>query len=157
MSQDASTVSTTGKEPLSREDPEVKVKPERVQFTAEYKLRILKEADNCTGPGQIGALLRWEWLYSSNLTQWRLQRAEGLLQDLTPQEAQEEVRSEGRSTHQEDHCPPFSLCQRLSGSTSQNRFWRDSRKAFFGSQNFSSKCLKPFDTFRRESSQRVDA
>jgi transposase-like protein len=65
-------------------DPEVKVKPERRRFTAEYKLRILKEADNCTGPGQIGALLRREGLYSSNLTQWRLQRAEGVLQALTP-------------------------------------------------------------------------
>jgi transposase-like protein len=84
MSQDPSTVSTTGKESLSRVDPEVKVKPERRRFTAEYKLRILKEADNCTGPGQIGALLRREGLYSSNLTQWRLQRAEGVLQALTP-------------------------------------------------------------------------
>lgn len=84
MSQDSSTVSTTGKESLSRVDPEVKVKPERRRFTAEYKLRILKEADNCTGPGQIGALLRREGLYSSNLTQWRLQRAEGVLQALTP-------------------------------------------------------------------------
>ena len=84
MSQDPSTVSTTGKESLSRVDPEVKVKPERRRFTAEYKLRILKEADNCTGPRQIGALLRREGLYSSNLTQWRLQRAEGVLQALTP-------------------------------------------------------------------------
>jgi len=84
MSQDPSTVSTTGKESLSRVDPEVKVKPERRRFTAEYKLRILKEADNCTGPGQIGALLRREGLYSSNLTQWRLQRTEGVLQALTP-------------------------------------------------------------------------
>lgn len=84
MSQDSSTVSTTGKESLSRVDPEVKVKPERRRFTAEYKLRILKEADNCTGPGQIGALLRREGLYSSNLTQWRQQRSEGVLQGLTP-------------------------------------------------------------------------
>jgi len=84
MSQDSSTVSTTGKESLSRVDPEVKVKPERRRFTAEYKLRILKEADNCTGPGQIGALLRREGLYSSNLTQWRLQRTEGVLLALTP-------------------------------------------------------------------------
>ena len=84
MSQDSSKASTSGKESLSKVDPEVKVKPERRQFTAEYKLRILKEADDCTGPGQIGALLRREGLYSSNLTQWRLQRAEGVLQALTP-------------------------------------------------------------------------
>ena len=84
MSQDSSSITTPGKESLTRVDPEVKVKPERRRFTAEYKLRILAEADNCTGPGQIGALLRREGLYSSNLTQWRLQRAEGALQALTP-------------------------------------------------------------------------
>ena len=105
MSQDPSTVSTTGKDSLSRVDPEVKVKPERQRFTAEYKLRILKEADNCTGPGQIVALLRREGLYSSNLTQWRLQRAEGVLQALTPQEAQE-AWSEGRSTRRGERRPP---------------------------------------------------
>ena len=84
MSQDSSSITNPGKESLARVDPEVKVKPERRRFTAEYKLRILEEADNCTGPGQIGALLRREGLYSSNLTQWRLQRAEGALQALTP-------------------------------------------------------------------------
>ncbi len=84
MSQDSSSITNPGKESLTRVDPEVKVKPERRRFTAEYKLRILEEADNCTGPGQIGALLRREGLYSSNLTQWRLQRAEGVLQALTP-------------------------------------------------------------------------
>ena len=84
MSQDSSSITNPGKESLARVDPEVKVKPERRRFTAEYKLRILEEADNCTGPGQIGALLRREGLYSSNLTQWRLQRAEGVLQALTP-------------------------------------------------------------------------
>ena len=84
MSQDSSSITNPEKESLTRVDPEVKVKPERRRFTAEYKLRILEEADNCTRPGQIGALLRREGLYSSNLTQWRLQRAEGVLQALTP-------------------------------------------------------------------------
>ena len=84
MSQDSSSITNPEKESLTRVDPEVKVKPERRRFTAEYKLRILEEADSCTGPGQIGALLRREGLYSSNLTQWRLQRAEGVLQALTP-------------------------------------------------------------------------
>ena len=119
MSQDPSTVSTTGKESLSRVDPEVKVKPERRRFTAEYKLRILKEADNCTGPGQIGALLRREGLYSSNLTQWRLQRAEGVLQALTPQEAQEEAWSEGRSTRRGERCPPSA--GRSAGGRAETR------------------------------------
>jgi len=55
-------------------DPEVVVRPKRRQFTAEYKLRILKEADACKGPGEIGALLRREGLYSSHLVLWRRQR-----------------------------------------------------------------------------------
>ena len=60
-----------GKVSLPNVDPEVKTKPERRHFSAEYKRRILEEADACTEPGQIGALLRREGLYSSNLTQWR--------------------------------------------------------------------------------------
>ena len=49
-------------------DPEVLSKPERRRFTAEYKRRILKEVGACKDTGQIGALLRREGLYSSNLT-----------------------------------------------------------------------------------------
>ena len=45
-------------------DPEVVAKPKRRQFSAEYRLRILKEADRCTQPGKIGRLLRREGLYS---------------------------------------------------------------------------------------------
>jgi len=52
-------------------DPEVRSKPERRRFTAEYKRRILNEVAACKDPGQIGALLRSEGLYSSNLTNWR--------------------------------------------------------------------------------------
>ena len=51
----------------------------RQKFSAAYKLRILKEADACTEQGQIGALLRREGLYSSNLTLWRRQVDEGLV------------------------------------------------------------------------------
>ena len=58
-------------------DPEVAARPKRRQFTAEYKLRILREADACKGPGEIGALLRREGLYSSHLVVWRRQREEG--------------------------------------------------------------------------------
>jgi transposase-like protein len=57
-------------------DPEVVARPKRRQFTAEYKLRILREADACREPGEIGALLRREGLYSSHLVQWRRQREE---------------------------------------------------------------------------------
>jgi transposase-like protein len=66
-------------------DPAVPEKPERRRFTAEYKLRILREADRSTQPGQLGALLRREGLYSSHLTAWRQQRDKGTLAGLTPQ------------------------------------------------------------------------
>ena len=65
-------------------DPEVpEIKPRR-RFTAKYKLRILEEADSFTMPGQLGALLRREGLYSSNLTTWRRQRDQGVLHALSP-------------------------------------------------------------------------
>jgi transposase-like protein len=57
-------------------DPEVAARPRRRQFTAEYKLRILREVDSCKGSGEIGALLRREGLYSSHLVLWRRQREE---------------------------------------------------------------------------------
>jgi len=60
-------------------DPEVPVKAQRRQFTADYKKRILAEADSASGPGAIGAMLRREGLYSSHLTQWRHQRDLGLV------------------------------------------------------------------------------
>ena len=60
-------------------DPEVPEKAVRRKFTAAYKLRILKEAERCTEPGEMGALLRREGLYSSNLTLWRRQAQEGLI------------------------------------------------------------------------------
>jgi transposase len=84
MSQDSSSSSKPGKASPSKVDPEVKAKPERRQFSAEYKRRILEEVDACTEPGQIGALLRREGLYSSNLINWRKQRAEGSLKALSP-------------------------------------------------------------------------
>jgi hypothetical protein len=56
-------------------DPEVPEKAKRRRFSAEYKLAILRGADACTEPGQIGALLRRERLYSSHLVDWRRQRS----------------------------------------------------------------------------------
>jgi len=52
----------------ARPDPEVVAKPTRRQFSAQYRLRILEEADRCTEPGEVGRLLRREGLYSSHLT-----------------------------------------------------------------------------------------
>jgi transposase-like protein len=66
-------------------DPEVPEKASRRRFTADYKLRILKEAEACHGPGQLGALLRREGLYSSHLSTWRRQLERGTLQALSPQ------------------------------------------------------------------------
>lgn len=65
-------------------DPEVTEKSVRRKFTAKYKLRILQEAEACTAQGQIGALLRREGLYSSNLTTWRSQHRKGALEALSP-------------------------------------------------------------------------
>ena len=59
-------------------------KAKRRSFTAEYKKKILKEADACSEPGQIGALLRREGLYSSHLVTWRAARDRGELAGLSP-------------------------------------------------------------------------
>ena len=58
-------------------------RPKRRTFTAEYKLRVLQEADAATVPGAIGALLRREGLYSSLLTAWRQERAAAALAGLS--------------------------------------------------------------------------
>ena len=49
-------------------DPEVSAKVQRRTFTAEYRLRILSHVDACKKPGEVGALLRREGLYSSLVT-----------------------------------------------------------------------------------------
>ena len=66
-------------------DPEVRERAARRRFTAEYKLQVLCEADQCAGLGELGALLRREGLYSSHLTTWRRQREHGALVALAPQ------------------------------------------------------------------------
>jgi transposase len=72
--------------PVSRPDPEVVAKPQRRSYTAEYKLRILREAEvAAVTRGAVGALLRREGLYSSLLVNWRRERAQGMREALTPQ------------------------------------------------------------------------
>ncbi len=61
-------------------DAEVVVKAKRRRFTKQYKLRILKQVDACTRPGEIGAVLRREGLYSSYVSKWRMQRDQGQLE-----------------------------------------------------------------------------
>jgi len=63
-------------------DPELVEQAKRRKFTAKYKLEILTKADACTAPGEIGALLRREGLYTSHLTYWRKQRRDGALKEL---------------------------------------------------------------------------
>jgi transposase-like protein len=65
-------------------ETEVAAKAKRRRFSAEYKRRILREADECTQKGQLGALLRREGLYSSHLTAWRAQRDRGEVAGLAP-------------------------------------------------------------------------
>ena len=60
-------------------DPELVERAARRRYTAQYKLGIVREADACTEPGQVGALLRREGLYTSHLTYWRKQRDAGAL------------------------------------------------------------------------------
>ena len=65
-----------------RRDSEVKT-PRRT-VSAQEKLRILEEADACTEPGEIGALVRREGIYSSYLSRWRRARDRGQLDGLSP-------------------------------------------------------------------------
>lgn len=60
-----------------RPNPEVPARAQRRSFTAEYKQRIVREAEQCTQSGEIGALLRREGLYSSILAEWRRQSEQG--------------------------------------------------------------------------------
>lgn len=69
---------------LTPPNPEVPEKKPRRRFTAAYKLRILQKYEACRQPGEIGALLRREGLYHSNINTWRRQRDQGALQGLSP-------------------------------------------------------------------------
>ncbi len=73
-------------EKKSTNDPptEVAAKASRRTFTAKYKRRILTKADACEAPGEVGALLRKEGLYTSHLALWRKQREQGVLAALAP-------------------------------------------------------------------------
>lgn len=96
-------------------DPEVSEKASRRRFTAEYKLRILKQADACTELGSLGALLRREGLYSSNLTTWRRQRDRGVLSALTPKKRgrKESVRDPHQTENEKLRKENERLTQRL--------------------------------------------
>jgi transposase len=84
MSHDQLLTPSNGKLTHRVPDPEVTPKAKRRTFSAEYKLRILDEAAACTRPGERGALLRREGLYSSHLTHWRRELREGARAGLKP-------------------------------------------------------------------------
>ena len=83
-SQSDTSQDSNGKSVTNAPDPEVVARAARRHFTAEYKQRILQEAATCAQPGEMGALLRREGLYSSHLTFWRQQHDRGALQGLSP-------------------------------------------------------------------------
>ena len=80
----SSIFNSNGSDPAGQPEPEVMPKAVRRSFSAAYKLRIVEEADQWTERGQLGALLRREGLYSSQLATWRRLRDEGGLQALAP-------------------------------------------------------------------------
>jgi transposase-like protein len=94
---------------FSPPDPEVPEKKPRRRFTAAYKLRILREYESCREPGEIGALLRREGLYHSNISTWRRQRDQGALQGLTP-------RKRGRKAKKHD-----PIAQKVARLERENR------------------------------------
>jgi transposase-like protein len=77
----ATGVSADGAALEGPRDPEVVEKAKRRRFTPEYRLKIVRAAEACRG-GEIGALLRREGLFSSQLSTWRRQREEGALEGL---------------------------------------------------------------------------
>jgi transposase len=66
-------------------DPEVAAVAKRRRFSGAEKRRILIEADRCTKPGELGALMRREGIYSSMLANWRKQRGQAERAALAPQ------------------------------------------------------------------------
>lgn len=78
-------MSHNGKYEPETPDPEVEPRAVRRHYTTEYKLRILDEIDHATEPGEIGAILRREGLYSQIISKWRQQRTRDGIDGLGPQ------------------------------------------------------------------------
>ena len=83
-----------GMVPAATREVEVLAKAERRRFTLEYKRRILQEAESCTRPGELGALLRREGLYSSHLAAWRQASARHELDGSSPKKRGPKPRAE---------------------------------------------------------------
>ena len=89
--------------PAARPNPQVQERPTRRCFTAAYKTRILKEADACHKPGELGALLRREGLYSSTLANFRKLREAGKLGEKNTAQAHKQ-RQDKEAARQRDAC-----------------------------------------------------
>ena len=89
--------------------PEVSARPSRRRFAGAYKLEILQQAGACKEPGEVGALLRREGLYSSHLSAWRRQRDRGALRELS-------ARKRGRRPE-----PPNPLAARVAELAREKR------------------------------------
>jgi transposase len=85
----------------ARPNPEVVAQAKRRRYTAEYKERVLAEADQARDSGGIGTLLRREGLYSSSLVTWRRERAAGILQGLSPQRRGPKVKRDSAAAETE--------------------------------------------------------
>ena len=102
--QQADKISENGTGQAQRPDSEVLPKAKRRNFTASYKLWVLEEADKCRQqPGQIGALLRREGLYSSHLTTWQRQREAGQMAGLKPRKRGRKADEEAAEINQLRH------------------------------------------------------
>ena len=100
----ADKISKNGTSQAQRPDPEVLPKAKRRNYTASYKLWVLEEADKCRQqPGQIGALLRREGLYSSHLTTWQRQREAGQIAGLKPRKRGRKLDEERAEINQLRH------------------------------------------------------
>src|ERR1700723_1982203 len=114
----------------SRPDPEVVAKPKRRTYTAEYKQRILEEAEVVAATrGGLGALLRREGLYSSLLTYWRRERAKGVLEALTPRQRgpkskRNPMEKKFKSCVARTPASPKICVRHISSSTSKKKWLR---------------------------------
>jgi transposase len=87
---------TNGTERLAQANPEVEARPSRRRFSAEYKRQIVAEAARYNEPGDIGALLRREGLYSSQLSDWRRQAEAGKLASLSKGKQERKLEQNGQ-------------------------------------------------------------
>lgn len=98
--------------PLLKKNTGVSPTPSRRRFTAAYKQQILAAADLCTVPGDLGALLRREGLYSSNLSVWRAALRRGELQGPTKRR---ETHASGSS--RQTHCITLARAGQSAGTS----------------------------------------